>query len=1312
MSEHHEEAPTRIRVWQQNLNTSLLAQHSLLNSPIARNWDIVALQEPHINSMKNTISSPYFHAVYPTTRFSTPGLTSRAVTLISKSFDTNSWQQIAFPSPDVVVIQLRGPFGRCTIFNIYNDCILTRTQDSLASFLEREVANIRPSADDHMIWLGDFNRHHPLWDEDRNTQLFTNHYLDAAQPLLDLLADYGMVMALPKGLPTLQSSSSKNWTRPDNVFCTDHTSDSFIRCSTNPALRGPATDHLPILSILDLEIPRATTEEKHNYRETDWDEFNTLLAAELDKIPPAQPLVTDEEFQQAARNLTNAIQRTVEQKVPKSKPNPHSKRWWTRDLTILRREVAKLSHRSYKLRDDTDHPCHEEYRTKRNQYSEEIKRTKKEHWVNWLEKINGNDIWIANNYLTAAAGDGGLSRIPTLRRPDGTSADTNEEKSAALAQTFFPPPPATSSVPEDAIYPTPVATPAPITDSQLSRSIAKLSPYKAPGPDGICNIVFTRCATLLKPFLTHLFSAVFTLKTYYSPWRDFTTVVLRKPGKPDYTATKAYRPIALLNTTCKLLTAVVADQMTYLLEHHNLLPDTHFGGRPGRSTTDSLHLLESTIKDAWRQGKVVSALFLDIEGAFPNAVTDRLLHNMRCRRLPESLVGFTERLLTGRRTQLKFDGHLSDWIPIRNGIGQGDPLSMILYIIYDSDLVDIAIGRGKKERTLAFVDDTAFIAIGKSFHDTHATLKHMLERPGGGYDWAGAHNSKFETSKFALVDFSMNATKERPPLVTRGTTITPTATHRFLGVILDQALRWNAHIAYALAKGTAYVFQLRRLSSTSTGIPLSLMRQLYLAVALPKMLYAVDLWYRPLFVGDTDTFQHGSIGVVRRLRRVQRIAALSITGAMRTTATDTVEVHAKLLPLEHRLQNLSYQAAIRLAAHPPSHPLFKPVRRAAGKFVKHHRSSLHHLYRTTELNVTSIETITHNRHPPHSSTPYRTAIAATREQAIEDHDGNSDEIRIYTDGSGIDDHIGAAAVLFRNGQLQPKVLRYHLGTADEHTVYEAEVVGLTLAAQLLSREEDVTYPVSIFVDNQATIRSGDVFSTKSGHYLIDHFRSMITDVKKANRDRRFTVTVRWISGHDGVMGNELADQEAKKAAKARADSSPRGSLPPYLRKGVLPSSISALKQAQKRESSERWARFWRKSPRYERTTKIDPNVIRGSFISLAQHLPKRHVSMLIWLRTRHISLNQHLFRIGKSPTPNCPHCENTEETVLHYILSCPHYARARHILTSTLRRSASSLSFLLSNQKASAPLIRYINSTGRLKATFGDVPPPSRKDKR
>jgi hypothetical protein len=171
--------------------------------------------------------------------------------------------------------------------------------------------------------------------------------------------------------------------------------------------------------------------------------------------------------------------------------------------------------------------------------------------------------------------------------------------------------------------------------------------------------------------------------------------------------------------------------------------------------------LEATVKNAWRSHKTVSALFLDIEGTFPNAVTERLLHNMRKRKIPESLVQFTERVLANRKTRLIFDGHTSDWIPITNRIGQGDPLSMVIYIIYNADLVDVSQGH-PNELTLAFVDNTAFIAIGSSTEKTHEMLQDMLERAGGGFEWSHNHNSKFETNKFALIDFSRITTKDEP----------------------------------------------------------------------------------------------------------------------------------------------------------------------------------------------------------------------------------------------------------------------------------------------------------------------------------------------------------------------------------------------------------------------------------------------------------------------------------------------------------------------------------------------------------------------
>jgi len=610
----------------------------------------------------------------------------------------------------------------------------------LDTYLAQHINLIRPQVTDHMLWLGDFNRHHPLWEEPRNRHLFN---LPAAQPLIDLIADYDMQQILPNGIPTLQALNTGNWTRPDNAFGTTNVVDSIISCTTEPAFLSPKTDHVRLPLTLELAPPRHPEESRRNWKEVDWETFNEYLRTLLAPFPPAT-LATDAEFQSAALRLTQAITDTIEACVPPAKPYPHSKRWWSKELSSTRRQVNKPHRKSYQMRGLPNHPCHDELKTIKNSYADAISKAKQQHWLNWLEEIEGNDLWTANRYISSEPRDGGKTRIPTLTTSNADSsineAATNNEKSTMIAKSFFPPPPTLNSVPPDAEYPAPIATPDPISRDQIIRAISTLSGYKAPGPDGICNIVFKSCAALLVPYLVPLFNAVITLQTYYEPWRSFTTVVLRKPGKASYTTPKSYRPIALLNTTCKLLTSIIAEQLMHILEHHQLLPNTHFGGRPGRSTTDSLHLLEATIKDAWRSHKVVSALFLDIEGAFPNAVTSRLIHNMRMRRIPTSITDFTERLLTNRKTQLRFDGFTSEWIPINNGIGQGDPLSMILYIIYSSGLVEVAHPRRGRaaiqELTLAFVDDTAFIAIAKDFTSTHQMLSNMLTRPGGGFEWS------------------------------------------------------------------------------------------------------------------------------------------------------------------------------------------------------------------------------------------------------------------------------------------------------------------------------------------------------------------------------------------------------------------------------------------------------------------------------------------------------------------------------------------------------------------------------------------------
>lgn len=99
-------------------------------------------------------------------------------------------------------------------------------------------------------------------------------------------------------------------------------------------------------------------------------------------------------------------------------------------------------------------------------------------------------------------------------------------------------------------------------------------------------------------YIHQIFSASINLGHHPRAWRTAAIVVLRKPGKPDYTIPKAYRLISLLNTLRKLLEAVVAKRISYYAEKHNLLPDTQFRARPGRSTEQALLILVDAIWNA------------------------------------------------------------------------------------------------------------------------------------------------------------------------------------------------------------------------------------------------------------------------------------------------------------------------------------------------------------------------------------------------------------------------------------------------------------------------------------------------------------------------------------------------------------------------------------------------------------------------------------------------------------------------------------------------------------------------------------------
>ena len=120
------------------------------------------------------------------------------------------------------------------------------------------------------------------------------------------------------------------------------------------------------------------------------------------------------------------------------------------------------------------------------------------------------------------------------------------------------------------------------------------------------------------------------LEAGYHPkaWRRAIVVVLRKPGKPDYSNLRAYRLITLLECLGKILEKIVARQLTFLAGNYNLVPANQFGGCSNSSTTDALLTFTNDVQCAWNHRMVMSALTFDIKGYFDFVNHNQLLSEL------------------------------------------------------------------------------------------------------------------------------------------------------------------------------------------------------------------------------------------------------------------------------------------------------------------------------------------------------------------------------------------------------------------------------------------------------------------------------------------------------------------------------------------------------------------------------------------------------------------------------------------------------------------------------------------------------------
>jgi hypothetical protein len=111
---------------------------------------------------------------------------------------------------------------------------------------------------------------------------------------------------------------------------------------------------------------------------------------------------------------------------------------------------------------------------------------------------------------------------------------------------------------------------------------------------------------------------------------------------------------------------------------------------------------------------------------------------------------------------------------------------------------------------------------------------------------------------------------------------------------------------------------------------------------------------------------------------------------------------------------------------------------------------------------------------------------------------------IYTDRSGIENHVGAAAY----SPTISAVAHHHLGKADDTNVYAAELTAIHLGIKMAGKSPEQYDICYIFVDNQQSIQAIDKPKQQSGQCIISNILESLDELQAQRPNLEFRIECR------------------------------------------------------------------------------------------------------------------------------------------------------------------------------------------------------------
>ena len=369
----------------------------------------------------------------------------------------------------------------------------------------------------------------------------------------------------------------------------------------------------------------------------------------------------------------------------------------------------------------------------------------------------------------------------------------------------------------------------PFTVEEICLQLQHIDIRKSVRPEDIPSKFIKESAEVLAPTLTKIFNICLDQNTFPDELKIACVIPIFK--KSDPMTCGNYRPISLISAFSKIFEKCLFNQINSFLTKFNVINPNQFGFQQNTSTEMAVSTMYEQYSGNIEKGLFTCSVFLDIAKAFDSVDHNILFQKLECYGIRGQPLALIKSYFENRFQYTVVNGCASSLLPVKAGVPQGSVLGPLFFLIFINDLP-----QSTNLKTTLFADDACLTYGSTSLGHLEETVNKELENVSG---WMQRNRLSLNVEKSSFMLIHNKKSKNNIKLQINNSTIQRTEYTKYLGVLVDEKLRWKTHIDQVvkkLSKCMWAICRLRRYTSLTT------LKMLYYALAYPHIQYCISTW--------------------------------------------------------------------------------------------------------------------------------------------------------------------------------------------------------------------------------------------------------------------------------------------------------------------------------------------------------------------------------------------------------------------------------------------------------------------------------------